>query len=83
MARAESEDIALVALAAGKLAVAIREVHILLGRSRAAWKHDAFARCTAKGWIIVEGEAFAALQIFRVTPDGYRAAGLRIPPFGF
>jgi hypothetical protein len=81
MAQVESEDIAMVVLAAGKLAIAIREVHVLLGRRRAAWKHDALARCTAKGWIVVQGDVFAALQTFRVTPDGYRAAGLAVPPF--
>ena len=81
MAQVEIEDIAMVVLAAGKLAIAIREVHVLLGRRRAAWKHDALARCTAKGWIVVQGEVFAALQTFRVTPDGYRAAGLPVPPF--
>ena len=81
MAQVESEDIAMVVLAAGKLAIAIREVHVLLGRRRAAWKHDALARCTAKGWIVVQGDVFAALQTFRVTPDGYRAAGLFVPPF--
>ena len=81
MAQVESEDIAMVVLAAGKLAIAIREVHVLLGRRRAAWKHDALARCTAKGWIVVQGDVFAALQTFRVTPEGYRAAGLPVPPF--
>jgi hypothetical protein len=81
MAQVESEDIAMVVLAAGKLAIAIREVHVLLGRRRAAWKHDALARCTAKGWIAVQGDVFAALQTFRVTPEGYRAAGLPVPPF--
>ena len=81
MAQVESEDIAMVVLAAGKLAIAIREVHVLLGRKRAAWKHDALARCTAKGWIVVQGDVFAALQTFRVTPEGYRAAGLPVPPF--
>jgi hypothetical protein len=24
---------------------------------------------------------FAETQTFRVTPEGYRAAGLRVPPF--
>lgn len=80
-AQAEREDVALVKLAAAKLAIALREVHVLLRGDRGAWKSDALARCTAKGWIRLQGDAFGAQQTFRVTPEGYRAAGLRVPPF--
>ena len=80
-AQAELEDIALVKLAASKLAVALRDVSLLLRGDRGSRRSEALARCILKGWITVQGDAFAAGQTFRVTPEGYRAAGLRVPPF--
>lgn len=79
---AEEEDLALVRAAAAKLAAALREVRVLLGRRSPGWKRDALARCSAKGWIQVQGDPLTEAQIFRVTAEGYRAAGLPVPPFG-
>lgn len=80
-AQAEAEDIAVVRLAASRLAVALREVPTLLRGAQGVRRSDALARCTAKGWITLQGDPWAASQTFRVTPEGYRAAGLRVPPF--
>ncbi len=81
-AQAEEEDLALVRAAAAKLAAALREVRVLLGRRCPAWKRDALARCSAKGWIVLRGDPLTEAQIFRVTAEGYCAAGLPVPPFG-
>lgn len=80
-AQAEAEDLALARLAATRLAVALREVSMLLRGAEGARRGDALARCTAKGWIVLEGDPLAASQTFRVTSEGYRAVGLRPPPF--
>ncbi len=80
-AQAEEEDLALVRAAAAKLAAALREVRVLLGRKPPAWKREALARCSAKGWIRLQGDPLTDAQIFRVTAEGYRAAGLPVPPF--
>lgn len=82
LAQAETDDLALVRLAAGRLAAALREVHLLLGRGPAsASKREALQRCLAKGWITVLGDDLGEAQTFRVTAEGYRAAGLRVPIF--
>jgi hypothetical protein len=81
LAQAEAEDVALVKLAAAKLTVALREVSMLMRGDRGSKRSDALARCTTKGWITVHGDGFGTVQTFRVTPQGYRAAGLRVPPF--
>lgn len=80
-AQAEAEDVALVRLAAARLAVALRDVAMLLRGDRGSRRSDALERCTAKGWITLQGDPWSVSQTFRVTPEGYRAAGLRVPPF--
>jgi hypothetical protein len=80
-AQAEAEDVALVRLAAARFAVALHEVAMLLRGAQGSRRSDALARCTAKGWVTLQGDPWAASQTFRVTPVGYRAAGLRAPPF--
>jgi hypothetical protein len=83
LAQAEAEDVALVKLAAAKLAVALREVPMLVRGDCGSRRRDALARCMVKGWMTVQGDAFGESQTFRVTPEGYRAAGLRVPPFTY
>jgi hypothetical protein len=79
--QAERDDVDLVKLAAAKLAGALHEVHVLLRGDRGAQRSDALARCTAKGWLTLHGDPLHAAQTFRVSPEGYRAAGLTVPPF--
>jgi hypothetical protein len=69
-AQAEEEDLALVRAAAAKLAAALREVRVLLGRKPPTWKREALARCAAKGWIRLQGDPLTDAQIFRVTAEG-------------
>ena len=78
--QAEREDHDLVLLAAYKLAYAERDVDALLNWGGTTWKRAALPRCIAKGWITVRVDVFGAMRSFRVTPEGYRAADLRVPP---
>ena len=79
VAQAEREDHDLVVLAVCKLDDAVDDLDVLLNWGRSDWKRAALARCIAKGWIVVQGDAGTASQTFVVTTEGYRAADLRVP----
>jgi hypothetical protein len=79
-AQGEREDHDLVLLAACKLADSVHDLDALLNWGRSDWKRAALARCVAKGWVVVQGHSGTPLQTFSVTPEGYRAADLSVPP---
>lgn len=82
-AKADAADLDMIRRAARKHSAGLNAMVHLVGVDYDGTGRQIMARCVGKGWVRLGPNPFAAhaVQTFEVLAAGYRAAGMKVPPF--